>query len=60
MMSGECDNPNPWGEFLKARKIVIFWMSKDKGCTDNQIAENLSMDEKQVYSIRTNPLNFEI
>jgi hypothetical protein len=56
-MSGECDKPHPWGEFLKVRLDVIFWMREEMKRTDSEIADQLSMDEEQVYLIRTNPSN---
>jgi len=52
-MSGECDKPNPWINFLYARHEVILSMSEDNGYNDKEIAEYLSLDEMQVYMIRT-------
>lgn len=43
---------HPWGIFLDARKNVILWMKHKMKKTDKQIAEDLSMDEEQVFSIR--------
>lgn len=45
--------PHPWGEFLKARAEAILWMKNEMSKTDFEIARDLSMDETQVYLIRT-------
>ena len=45
--------PHPWEEFLKARGKAILWMKKEFNRTDKQIAYNLTIDEEQVYLIRT-------
>ena len=51
-MNDECDKiPHPWGKFLDARLDCIKWM-RQQGKSDRQIAYDLSMDEKQVQSIR--------
>lgn len=55
-MSGELEdsnNPHPWAIFLNARWKAILWMRERMGYDDKQIAKNLSMDEMQVYLIRT-------
>lgn len=44
---------HPWQSFLDARVKVIDWMVKKFNKNDKQIAESLSMDETQVYLIRT-------
>lgn len=44
--------PHPWGAFLDARLKAIEWMHDEQGYSDEKIAYALSMDEKQVYSIR--------
>jgi hypothetical protein len=51
--------PHPWGAFLDARLKVIYWMEKELHRSDKEIAIELSMNEKQVYLIRTNPINRE-
>jgi len=44
------DEPHPWGVFLDARaKCIMFF--KRNGKTNKQIANDLSMDEEQVYHI---------
>lgn len=49
---------HPWDNFLKARSKAIFFF-REIGYNDKKIAETLSMDEEQVYSIRTHPLNIK-
>ncbi len=44
---------HPWGEFLNARYNAIIWLRKEFGDNDAQIAKKLSMDEEQVFLIRT-------
>ena len=44
---------HPWAVFLNARYDAILWMKEEMGYDDKRIAFNLSMDEKQVYLIRT-------
>ena len=44
---------HPWEIFLNARKNAIHWMKDDKNYSDKDIALFLSMDETQVYLIRT-------
>lgn len=44
---------HPWGEFLNARYKAILWMRKEMNRDDKEIAIALSMDEIQVYLIRT-------
>ena len=44
---------HPWGDFLDARVRVILWMKNEMGYNDKHISEALSMDEKQVFLIRT-------
>lgn len=44
---------HPWGEFLKVRINVIHWMREEQRYSDLEIAQALSMDELQVYLIRT-------
>lgn len=46
-------DPHPWEEYLKARKKAIVWASNEMGHCDAQIAMEFSMDEEQVYLIRT-------
>lgn len=46
-------SPHPWGVFLNARWKAILWMREEMGYDDQKIAIKLSMDEKQVYLIRT-------
>lgn len=48
---------HPWGKFLSARYEAIIWIKEHMNRTDAQIAHDLSMDEKQVYLIRTYPIN---
>lgn len=48
----EDNNPHPWAEFLKARVNVIHCLRKEMGYIDKKIAQDLSMDEIQVYFIR--------
>lgn len=43
---------HPWEEFLKARMNAILWMKEEMGRDDKLIANQLSMDERQVYLIR--------
>lgn len=43
---------HPWGDFLEVRMHTIQWM-RERGDDDSQIARALSMDEEQVYLIRT-------
>lgn len=50
--------PHPWGVFLDARLKAIYWL-ESRGYDDLQIAVTLSMDETQVYRIRTSPINLE-
>lgn len=63
-MSGECEKcgehavecgcgPHPWADFLNARYNAILWMKEEMGYNDKKIAEMLSMDERQVFLIRT-------
>lgn len=47
------EKPHPWGTFLNARYNAILWMRDNRGYDDKTIAENLSMDEAQVFMIRT-------
>lgn len=42
---------HPWKEFLDARLKVIFWFRNERGLSDIEIADFLSMTEKQVHSI---------
>lgn len=42
---------HPWAVFLAARSGAIDWLREDH--TDAEIARILSMDETQVYLIRT-------
>lgn len=49
----EENKPHPWGEFLKARMNAILWMKEKMNQDDKTIAKDLSMDEIQVYAIRT-------
>ena len=44
---------HPWGEFFNARYNAIIWLRKEFGDNDAQIAKKLSMDEEQVFLIRT-------
>lgn len=44
---------HPWSRFLNARYDAIIWMKEEFGYTDKTIAIKLSMDEQQVYLIRT-------
>lgn len=52
MNDSNMKNPHPWGNFLNARKICIDWMYEEMKYDDMTIAEYLSMDAIQVYSIR--------
>lgn len=52
-MSGECGSSHPWAYFLNARWKAILWMREVMEKNDKQIAQDLSMDEVQVYLIRT-------
>ena len=47
------EEPHPWGVFLEARIKCITWMREKMKRNDSEIAQALSMDEKQVYLIRT-------
>ncbi len=51
---------HPWGGFLHERARAIAWLKKEFGYNDLQIAHKLSMDETQVYLIRTNPFNKDV
>jgi hypothetical protein len=44
---------HPWDDFLDARVKAILWMKNEQGADDRKIALILSMDEQQVYLIRT-------
>jgi hypothetical protein len=44
------NNKHPWAEFLDARAKCIMYFRRN-GKTDKQIANDLSMDEEQVYYI---------
>jgi hypothetical protein len=44
---------HPWAEFLEARKKTIYWMREEMNRDAKEIAIALSMDEEQVYLIRT-------
>jgi hypothetical protein len=44
---------HPWQVFLNARKLCIHWLHENGLNDDLKIAEILSMDEMQVYLIRT-------
>lgn len=44
---------HPWEEFLNARMKVILWMKDYLYRSDKEISIHLSMDEVQVYLIRT-------
>ena len=44
------DKKHPWGEFLDARAKCIMYFRRN-GKTDKQIANDLSMNEEQVYHI---------
>lgn len=59
-MIPEGSRKHPWGGFLHHRMIAINWMKNVQGYSDTEIARTLSMDELQVWLIRTNPLNREI
>lgn len=48
---------HPWDEFLEARTKCIHWMNERQNYDDEKIARTLSMDETQVYFIRTHPSN---
>ena len=48
--------PHPWGHFLNARWRAILWMEEVMNYSDKEIAIHLSMDEIQVYLIRTSTL----
>lgn len=45
------DTDHPLHRFLKARAETIMWMKEKCARSDSEIAELLSMDEKQVYLI---------
>ncbi len=49
----EVKTDHPWGMFLEARKKAITWMKEEMNYDDKEIALTLSMDEFQVYLIRT-------
>lgn len=53
------DKKHPWQEFLESRKRVIDWLKEHYQDSDAKIAQTLSMDEMQVYLIRTNQTNEE-
>lgn len=46
-------SPHPWQAFLDARYHAIIWMKDELGYADITIAQQLSMDENQVYLIIT-------
>ncbi len=48
---------HPWSDFLDARYRAILWMKNTDNRSDAQIAIHLSMDERQVFLIRTMPRN---
>lgn len=43
---------HPWGEFLDARVKAIHYFVHEKGYTNKQIVEALSMDEEHLEEIR--------
>ncbi len=49
---------HPWGDFLIARYRAILWMKDTMGYDDKRIAQELSMDQAQVYLIRMGRLSF--
>lgn len=53
MNQEEVKTKHPWGVFLEARKKAITWMKEEMNRNDKEIAIALSMDELQVYLIRT-------
>ena len=46
------DQGHPWADFLHYRAVAIDWMH-EAGSDDAHIAKILSMDEVQVFLIRT-------
>jgi len=42
-----------WDLYLSSRADVIDWFHEEFECTDKEIAERLSMDETQVFLVRT-------
>jgi hypothetical protein len=56
-MMGWINEKHPWQDFLDARCRAIFWMKNEMNRDDKKIAADLSMDEHQVYLIRTHPCN---
>jgi hypothetical protein len=47
------EKPHPWAEFLRTRKDAVLWMKDEGKRNDEEIARILSMDEQQVFQIRT-------
>lgn len=43
---------HPWADFLHYRAQCILWLKNECRNTDEQIAQQLSMDERQVCLIR--------
>jgi hypothetical protein len=48
---------HPWAEFLFYRYKAILWMEKEMNYSDEEIAFHLSMDERQVFLIKTGKRN---
>lgn len=53
--------PHPWGEFLEARLKAISWMKDERGYSDKEIKEFLSLDEHQlrliIYCLENKKMN---
>ena len=49
----ENSRKHPWGGFLYWRMQAIIWLKNEMNLSDKEIARKLSMDEMQVYLIRS-------
>jgi len=43
--------PHPWARFLNARRDAMMWMREEMNRSDKEIANDLCIDEMQVYLI---------
>ena len=50
-MDSENKEPHPWGEFLKWRYRALLWSREKYGYSNEQLAHQFSMDERQVMLI---------
>jgi len=56
-MNNENKDDHPWIVFLRARMKAITWLTEVRGLNNAEIADNLSMDEMQVYAIKMHIYN---